>query len=87
MMCPGIFDKMYDSLLCFAGTYSFEIGSLDHSGVYRVLAKTSTPEDLYINFQWFEKDLNTNHAYALIGNENAADSLNARIYVFDTLQE
>ena len=31
--------------------------------------------------------MNTNHAYALIGNENAPDALNARIYVFDSWQE
>ena len=60
-----------------------ELGSLDHSGIYRELAQAPDTEDLYINFLWFEKDINTNYAYALLGNENAPDALNARIYMFD----
>ena len=52
-----------------------------------MLAKTPAAEDLYINFLWFEKDINTHNAFALMGNENAPDKLNARIYIFDLWQE
>ena len=63
-----------------------ELGSLDHSGIYRELTQVPGTEDLYVNFMWFEKDFNTNYVYALLGNENAPDALNSRIYMFDAEQ-
>ena len=59
---------------------------MDHSGIYRELTQVPDTEDLYVNFLWFEKDINTNYVYALLGNENSPDTLNARIYMFDAEQ-
>ena len=42
------------------------------------------PENLYVNFQWLETNVqNYRLVHALLGNENAPDDLNARIYTFD----
>ena len=65
------------------GTYTLELGQLDFGGTYTKVAETE-PEDLYINYMWIESDINNyTLSYALLGNENAPDALNARIYVFD----
>lgn len=48
------------------------------------MAAIPKPENLYVNFQWFETNVNNYHrVYALMGNENAPDKLSARVYVFD----
>jgi hypothetical protein len=53
-------------------------------GAYKMGARIPDPEGLYVNFQWFETDVNNYHrTYALMGNENAPDELNSRIYIFD----
>ena len=50
--------------------------------VYTPIFK-SMPENLYINFQWAEYDPGRNMIYVLMGNENAADKLQARFYIFN----
>mgnify|MGYP000346714363 CR=1 FL=1 len=66
------------------GSYYFEVGQLDYGGIYTKAASIPQPENLYVNFQWLETSQDNYHTvYALLGNENAADKLNARVYIFD----
>ncbi|XP_053397775.1 uncharacterized protein LOC123553031 isoform X2 [Mercenaria mercenaria] len=66
-----------------ANNWYFEVGMLVDGG-YKMAARIPKPEGLYVNFQWFETDVNNYHrTYTLMGNENAPDELNARIYIFD----
>ena len=65
------------------GSFYFEAGIISDDA-YKMVAKIPHDENLYVNFQWFETDVNNYHlVYALLGNENAPDALNARIYTFD----
>lgn len=68
------------------GKYDFVVGRLYGTGVWQMLMKFNKSEDLYINFQWAEYDVNTQTLYVLLGNENDADNLTARIYKFSLLQ-
>lgn len=62
----------------------FEVGTMDLGGIYTKCAQIPKPENLYVNFQWLETDCNNNQkVFALMGNENAPEELNARIYSFD----
>lgn len=64
-------------------SWYFEAGVIV-DGAYKMAARIPEPENLYVNFQWFETDVNNYHrVYALMGNENAPDELNTRIYIFD----
>lgn len=66
-----------------ANSWYFEVGMIV-DGAYKMGARIPDPEGLYVNFQWFETDVNNYHrTYALMGNENAPDELNSRIYIFD----
>ena len=64
--------------------YHLELGQLDFGGTYTKVAQSPDPEGLYVNYMWIESDVNNyTLSYVLLGNENAADALNARIYIFD----
>ncbi|KAL4233306.1 hypothetical protein ACF0H5_007989 [Mactra antiquata] len=66
------------------GGWMFEAGTLDFGGIYTKRAEIPKPENLYVNFQWFDTDVNNyQKVFALMGNENAPDELNARLYIFD----
>ncbi|KAK3589173.1 hypothetical protein CHS0354_018879 [Potamilus streckersoni] len=60
--------------------YYFVVGEISDTGVYKRLMSSGI-EPLYVNFQFMEvyNDL----LLLLMGNENAADALNARIYIFN----
>ncbi|ESO84959.1 hypothetical protein LOTGIDRAFT_168216 [Lottia gigantea] len=64
------------------GNYYFVVGNLDISGNWKERTRTPTTENLFVNFQWMEYDSKNNIVYVLLGNENAADTLDARIYTF-----
>ncbi|XP_066271118.1 uncharacterized protein [Branchiostoma lanceolatum] len=66
------------------GTFTFRVGLLNQDGSYQELfSDPSKTEDLYINYLWATADTQKNIFYVLMGNENAPDTLDARIYTFD----
>ncbi|XP_035660029.1 uncharacterized protein LOC118404791 [Branchiostoma floridae] len=66
------------------GTFTFRVGLLDQDGSYQELySDPSKTEDLYINYLCATADTQKNVLYVLMGNENAPDTLDARIYTFD----
>ena len=66
------------------GMFNLEVGQLDFGGIYTKVAQAPDPEGLYVNYMWIDTDVqNYTLQYILLGNENAADALNARIYIFD----
>ncbi|XP_052811867.1 uncharacterized protein LOC128239310 [Mya arenaria] len=63
------------------GSFILEAGILSS---FNYEKRASVPESLYVNFQWLETNMdNGKKVHALLGNENAPDELNARIYNFD----
>ncbi|WAR08253.1 hypothetical protein MAR_018211, partial [Mya arenaria] len=63
------------------GSFILEAGILSSSNYQK---RASVPEGLYVNYQWLETNMDDyKKVHALLGNENAADELNARIYNFD----
>ncbi|GFS01782.1 hypothetical protein ElyMa_004590600 [Elysia marginata] len=64
------------------GKYDFVVGRLLTTGMWQMLMKFNQSEDLYVNFQWAEYDVDSQTLYALLGNENDADHLSARLYKF-----
>ncbi|XP_050392959.2 uncharacterized protein LOC126811409 [Patella vulgata] len=65
------------------GNFYFVVGILDHTGGWKMLAKTPTTENLYVNYQSIVYNRGKHLLHILMGNENAADALNARIYTFN----
>ncbi len=66
------------------GTFFFVVGRLEWSGMWTEIGRTSKAEDTFINFQWAEYDPARRLLFVLLGNENDADGLSARIYTFNT---
>lgn len=77
------------------GDYVFEIGLLQYrrdpvgynSWYQYTPVMKSKPENLYINYQWAEYDPERNLIYVLMGNENSPDQLQARIYIFNLVNQ
>ncbi|XP_078665385.1 uncharacterized protein LOC144907852 [Branchiostoma floridae x Branchiostoma belcheri] len=66
------------------GTFTFRVGLLNQDGSYQEMySDPSKTEDLYINYLWATADTQKNILYVLMGNENAPDTLDARVYTFD----
>ncbi|CAH1799035.1 unnamed protein product [Owenia fusiformis] len=65
------------------GFYIFKVGHFFLDSEYLGDLATSESEDTYVNFQWSTFDPNKQLFYALMGNENSPDELDARIYTFD----
>ena len=71
----------------YTGSYFFVMGKVSYvpgTGlVYQRLYTSTTSESLYVNFQWAELDPKSGQFYVLLGNENAPDTLDARIYIYN----
>ncbi|XP_046346789.2 uncharacterized protein LOC124127434 [Haliotis rufescens] len=65
------------------GNYYFVVGGLDWSGNWQEAVRMPDTENTYVNFQWAEYDPGRMMLFVLMGNENDADGLSARIYTFD----
>ena len=66
------------------GNFFFRVSRVDPDhGTLTTIHQTSTPEDLYVNYQWSTVDTTRGVFYYLMGNENDAYGLTARLYSVD----
>lgn len=72
------------------GQFNFVLGQLTYTATqqfsYKPVLWSQPPETLYVNYQWAEYDSVRQKVYVLMGNENSADKLQARIYTYDLLK-
>ncbi|XP_060084721.1 uncharacterized protein LOC132563984 [Ylistrum balloti] len=70
-----------------AGTFHFVMGQIIYvpgTGlVYKQIYRSLDTENLFVNFQWASMDPTSGQLFVLMGNENAPDTLDARIYVYN----
>lgn len=66
------------------GNYNFRVSSFDVAKLtLKTVYQTETTEDLYVNYQWSTVDTKAGIFYYLMGNENDAIGLTARLYAVD----
>ncbi|KJE91771.1 hypothetical protein CAOG_009588 [Capsaspora owczarzaki ATCC 30864] len=68
------------------GTYKLRIGSLDPVSGSSSTLVYSDPDDTFVNSQWTALDAQNDIFYLLMGNENAPDSLETRLYTVDLVK-
>ncbi|XP_038062919.1 uncharacterized protein LOC119733409 [Patiria miniata] len=64
-----------------SGIFFFVYGTLDYMGHFQQIVNTSSsPNTVFVNYQWATLNYQTKTHYMLIGNENSPDKLAAKIF-------